>query len=51
VTRVAVPTLLLNGEYDAISPVDTYIRPPFALLGTPAHDKSLILYLTDPFLR
>jgi dienelactone hydrolase len=47
VGRVRVPTLMLNGKYDTINPVEITIRPMFDLLGTPAADKKLILYETD----
>lgn len=47
VTRVKVPTLMLNGKYDTIFPLETSIKPMFDLLGTAAEDKQLILYETD----
>jgi serine/threonine protein kinase/dienelactone hydrolase len=47
VQRVKVPTLLLNGRYDTINPVDTHIKPLFDLLGTPSADKRLELFETD----
>jgi dienelactone hydrolase/predicted Ser/Thr protein kinase len=47
VGRVKVPTLMLNGKYDTINPIETYIRPMFDLLGTPAADKRLELFETD----
>jgi dienelactone hydrolase len=47
VGRVRVPTLMLNGKYDTINPVETTIRPMFDLLGTPAADKRLELFETD----
>jgi hypothetical protein len=45
VTRVRVPTLMLNGKYDTI--IDSHIRPMFDLLGTPPEHKRLIEYDTD----
>jgi dienelactone hydrolase len=45
VTRIRIPTLMLNGMYD-IS-IDELIRPMYELLGTPKEDKKLILYETD----
>ncbi len=45
VTRVRMPTLMLNGKYD--NGIDTRIKPMFDLLGTPAEHKRLILYETD----
>jgi dienelactone hydrolase len=46
VTRVKVPTLMLNGRYDTIFP-ETSIKPMFDLLGTPDEHKELKLYETD----
>jgi eukaryotic-like serine/threonine-protein kinase len=50
VTRVKVPTLMLNGRYDTIYPFDATVKPMFDLLGTPAEHKRLRLYDTDHFL-
>jgi tRNA A-37 threonylcarbamoyl transferase component Bud32 len=47
VTRVKVPTLMLNGKYDTLLPYETDQKPMFDLLGTPAEHKRLILYETD----
>ena len=47
VTRVKIPTLMLNGEYDTIFPSDTSTMPMFDLLGTPDEHKELKLYKTD----
>jgi dienelactone hydrolase/predicted Ser/Thr protein kinase len=47
VGRARIPTLMLNGKYDTINPVETTIRPMFDLLGTPAADKRLELFETD----
>ena len=47
VSRVKIPTLILNGKYDTIFPVETSAKPMFDLLGTPAQDKQLKLYETD----
>jgi dienelactone hydrolase len=47
VTRVSIPTLILNGRYDTIFPSETSSQPLFDLLGTPAADKNLIFYETD----
>jgi len=47
VGRARVPTLMLNGKYDTINPVETTIKPMFDLLGTPAADKRLELFETD----
>ncbi len=45
--RVRVPTLMLNGKYDAILPLELSQRPMFELLGTPAEHKKHLLYETD----
>jgi dienelactone hydrolase len=45
VTRIRIPTLMLNGMYDRS--IDELIRPMYDLLGTPKEDKKLILYETD----
>ncbi len=45
ITRVRVPTIMLNGMYDI--GIDKFIRPAFDLLGTPPEHKHLILYETD----
>jgi dienelactone hydrolase len=47
VGRVRVPTLMLNGKYDAILPPELSQRPMFELLGTPAEHKKHLLYETD----
>ena len=47
VGRVKLPTLMLNGKYDTLNPVETTIKPMFDLVGTPADRKRLILYETD----
>jgi dienelactone hydrolase/predicted Ser/Thr protein kinase len=47
VGRVKVPTLMLNGKYDTLNPVETTIKPMFDLLGTPTAQKEWKLYETD----
>ena len=47
VTRVKIPTLMLNGEYDTIFPSDTSTIPMFDLLGTPDEHKELKMFKTD----
>ena len=42
VTRVKVPTLMLNGRYDTILLFETSSKPMFDLLGTPAEHKRKI---------
>jgi dienelactone hydrolase/tRNA A-37 threonylcarbamoyl transferase component Bud32 len=50
VTRVKIPTLMLNGKYDMTFPFDTTVKPMFDLLGTPAENKRLKVYDTDHFI-
>ena len=45
--RVTIPTLMLNGKYDTLAPLETAIKPMYELLGTPEEHKKLILYETD----
>ncbi|MEE8423494.1 MAG: hypothetical protein V3S49_03050, partial [Thermodesulfobacteriota bacterium] len=47
ITRVKVPTLMLNGNYDTFFPYETSIKPMFDLLGTPDEQKELKMYETD----
>jgi dienelactone hydrolase len=47
VSRVTLPTLLLNGQHDAFFPHDTAVKPQFDLLGTPDADKKLVLFDSD----
>ncbi len=50
VTRVTIPTLMLNGKYDHTFPLETSIMPMYDLLGTPKEDKHIVLYDTDHFV-
>jgi len=50
VTRVKIPTLMLNGEYDMTFPFETTVKPMYDLLGTPAEHKVLKVYPTDHFI-
>ncbi len=45
--RVRLPTLMINGRYDMILPLDVSIEPLFERLGTPEADKELKLYESD----
>jgi len=47
VTRVKIPTLMINGKYDSANNYETSIKPLFDLLGTPDEHKELKLYETD----
>jgi eukaryotic-like serine/threonine-protein kinase len=42
--RVKIPTLMLNGRYDFIFPVETGQIPMLRLLGTPKEHKAHKLY-------
>jgi dienelactone hydrolase len=50
VTRVKLPTLMLNGKYDMNFPYETSAKPMFDLLGTSNADKVLKLYDTDHYI-
>jgi dienelactone hydrolase/predicted Ser/Thr protein kinase len=50
VTRVKLPTLMLNGKYDMDFPYETSAKPMFDLLGTPKEDKVMKVYDTDHFI-
>jgi eukaryotic-like serine/threonine-protein kinase len=45
VTRVKIPTLMLNGKYDLGAPIETNVRPMFEYLGT--SQKKLEIYDSD----
>ena len=46
VSRVKIPTLMLNGRYDNVVPFDLCALPLYNLLGTPVSDKKLCIYET-----
>jgi dienelactone hydrolase len=48
VSRIKIPTLMLNGKYDFTFPLENSVRPFYDLLGTTK--KELILYDTDHFV-
>ena len=50
VSRVKIPTLMLNGRYDMTLPYELTVKPMFDLLGTPPEQKELKLYDTDHFI-
>jgi len=50
ISRIRIPTLMLNGRYDMIFPLETNVRPAFKLLGTPEKDKKLVVYGTDHYV-
>lgn len=47
VTRVKIPTLMVNGKYDMIIPYEKSAKPMFDLLGTPKENKEQKLYDSD----
>ena len=47
VTRVRIPTLMLNGKYDPVFPLETAVRPMLRPPGNSTKDKKLSLYETD----
>jgi len=47
VSRVRIPTLMLNGRYDTAFPYEMSAKPMFDLLGTPPEQKELKVYDTD----
>ncbi len=53
VSRVHMPTLMLNGRHDYIFPFETSQKPLFELLGTPAAHKRHVVYEAghDPLPR
>jgi dienelactone hydrolase len=50
VSRIKIPTLMLNGKYDYTFPFDNNVKPFYAFLGTPEKDKRLISYETDHYV-
>ncbi len=50
VTRVKIPTLMLNGRFDMILVYETDVKPMFDLLGTSIEHKALKIYDADHFL-
>jgi dipeptidyl aminopeptidase/acylaminoacyl peptidase len=50
VTRIKIPTLMLNGKYDTLSHYENSVKPMFDLLGTPEDHKDLKIYETSHFI-
>jgi dienelactone hydrolase len=50
VPRIIIPTLMLNGRYDASFPLEKSVMPFFKNLGTPEADKRLLLYETGHYV-
>jgi dienelactone hydrolase len=51
VSRIKIPTLMLNGKYDATFPLESSVLPFYNFLGTPEKDKNLIIYETDHYVQ
>ncbi|HBE41578.1 MAG TPA: hypothetical protein DDW27_10320 [Bacteroidales bacterium] len=49
-SRVKIPTLMLNGRYDYRYNIDINVEPFFDLLGTPSEHKRLKVYNTDHYV-
>jgi hypothetical protein len=47
ITRVKVPTLMINGRYDSVFPLEFNIEPMFQRISVPDNQKKLVLYDTD----
>jgi len=50
ISRIKLPTLMLNGRYDMTFPYELTVKPMFDLMGTPKEQKKLKLYDTDHFI-
>jgi len=50
ISRMKIPTLMLNGRYDMTFVYETDVKPMFDLMGTPKDQKKLVLYDTDHFI-
>jgi dipeptidyl aminopeptidase/acylaminoacyl peptidase len=50
VSRVKIPTLMLNGKYDYTLPLDNNAKTFFKLLGSPEKDKVQRVYDTDHYV-
>jgi len=50
ISRIKIPTLMLNGRYDMVFPYETSVKPMYDLLGTPKENKKLVMYDTDHFI-
>jgi cephalosporin-C deacetylase-like acetyl esterase len=50
ISRVKIPTLMLNGRYDYTFPYEKTVLPFYNLLGTTDKDKRLCVYETDHYV-
>jgi eukaryotic-like serine/threonine-protein kinase len=44
ITRIRIPVLMINGEYDQFFPVETSQKPMYELFGTPREHKIQFIY-------
>jgi len=49
--RIKIPILLQNGKRDEFFPIESKVKPFFALFGTAEKDKQLKIYDTGHFLK
>jgi dienelactone hydrolase len=50
VSRVRIPTLMLNGRYDSDFDLDNQVMPFYRLLGTPEADKRLCIFESGHYI-
>jgi dipeptidyl aminopeptidase/acylaminoacyl peptidase len=50
ISRIKVPTIMLNGRFDYRFPLETNLMPFFNFLGTPEKDKRICIYDTDHYV-
>ena len=50
VSRIKIPTLMLNGKYDYTFPYEKSVLPFYNFLGTPGEDKKIVIYDTDHYV-
>ncbi len=50
VSRISIPTLMLNGKYDSSFDLDNQVIPFFRLIGTPEADKRLCIYESGHYI-
>jgi dienelactone hydrolase len=50
VSRITIPTLMLNGKYDLTFPYEKSVLPFYNFLGTPEKDKRLFTYESDHYV-
>ena len=50
VSRIKIPTLMLNGKYDYTFPYEKSVLPFYNFLGTPDENKKIVIYDTDHYV-